>query len=128
MMTLEIIKGQERITMAFLKNKNKSNDNDSFLNITVTNEGAEYTFLLEGRLDTLTSPDLNAKVNEVIGDAKKLIFDFKNLDYISSAGLRVLLAATQNMEGKGETVVRNVSNDVMDIFEITGFSMMFNIE
>lgn len=114
--------------MAFLKNKNKSNDNDSFLNITVTNEGAEYTFLLEGRLDTLTSPDLNAKVNEVIDGAKKLIFDFKNLDYISSAGLRVLLAATQNMEGKGETVVRNVSNDVMDIFEITGFSMMFNIE
>lgn len=114
--------------MAFLKQNNKNTDMNSNLDISVTNEGAEYTFLLEGRLDTLTSPSLDAKVKEVLGDAKKLIFDLKNLDYISSAGLRVLLGAAQSMDDKDAMVVRNVTNDVRDIFEITGFSMMFNIE
>ncbi len=100
----------------------------SSLKIKVTNDGAAYTFLLDGRLDTLTSPGLEGKVGEVIDDAGKLIFDLEKLDYISSAGLRVLLGAAQAMDGKGEMVVRNLSQDVRDIFDLTGFSLMFNIE
>ncbi|MBQ4237893.1 MAG: STAS domain-containing protein [Ruminococcus sp.] len=94
----------------------------------MTNDGAEYTFTLEGRLDTITSPDLEAKINEVVGDAKKLTLDLTKLDYISSAGLRVLLGALQAMEGKGDIVVRNVSKSVREVFDLTGFSNLFNIE
>ena len=108
--------------------KNKKQDKSAGLNISVKTEGAEYTFLLDGRLDTLTSPDLDSKVKEVIGDAEKLVFDLEKLEYISSAGLRVLLGAVQGMEGKGEMVVRNLSRAVRDVFDLTGFSLMFTIE
>ena len=100
----------------------------SHLDIELNKDGAEYTFLLNGRLDTITSPDLDAKINEVTPDAEKLIFDLSNLDYISSAGLRVLLGATQAMEDKGEMVVRNLTEPVKEVFELTGFSRLFTIE
>ncbi|MEE3332974.1 MAG: STAS domain-containing protein [Ruminococcus sp.] len=100
----------------------------SHLDIEVNKSGAEYTFVLNGRLDTITSPDLDAKVNEVTPDAEKLIFDLTNLEYISSAGLRVLLGATQAMEDKGEMVVRNLTASVKEVFELTGFSRLFAIE
>lgn len=100
----------------------------SYLKISMKKDGAEYTFLLNGRLDTITSPDLDAKVNEVTPDAEKLIFDLTNLEYISSAGLRVLLGATQAMEDKGEMVVRNLTESVKEVFELTGFSRLFAIE
>lgn len=100
----------------------------SYLKISMTKDGAEYTFLLNGRLDTITSPELDSKINEVIGDAKKLILDFSELEYISSAGLRVLLGALQTMEGKGEMVIRNLTAPVHEVFELTGFSRLFNIE
>ncbi len=100
----------------------------SRLDIKVKKDGAEYTFLLEGRLDTITSPDLEAKINEATGDASKLILDFAKLDYISSAGLRVLLGATQAMDGKGDMVVRNPTQPVREVFDLTGFSNLFNIE
>lgn len=100
----------------------------SYLKISMKKDGAEYTFLLNGRLDTITSPELDAKINEVIGDAKKLILDLSELDYISSAGLRVLLGALQNMENKGEMVVRNLTEPVHEVFELTGFGRLFNIE
>lgn len=100
----------------------------SRLKVDVKNVGAEYTFLLEGRLDTITSPDLEVKINEVVGDAKKLILDLAKLDYISSAGLRVLLGAAQAMDGMGDMVVRNLSRSVREVFDLTGFSNLFHIE
>ncbi len=113
----------------FNKNMNtasKSSGN-SYLKISMTKDGAEYTFLLDGRLDTITSPDLESKINEVVGDATKLILDLAKLEYISSAGLRVLLGALQMMENKGEMVVRNLTVPVREIFELTGFARLFNI-
>lgn len=100
----------------------------SYLNVDVKKDGAKYTFLLEGRLDTITSPDLEGEINKAIPDAAKLILDLKNLDYISSAGLRVLLGAAQAMDGKGDMVVRNLTQSVREVFELTGFSNLFNIE
>ena len=114
--------------MALFGKKNKDTNSGSELKITVKNEGNAYTFLPEGRLDTLTSPSLEAKLNEVIGGAEKLIFDLGGLLSISSAGLRVLLGAVQQMEGKGEIIVRNLSPEVRDVFDLTGFSRLFTIE
>lgn len=114
----------------FTKNKKDagSGASGSQLKISPSKKGAEYTFALEGRLDTNTSPELESKVNEVVGDAEKLILDFAKLDYISSAGLRVLLGTAQAMDGKGKMIVRNLSEPVQDVFELTGFSDLFNIE
>ena len=98
------------------------------LKITVTKEGTEYTFFLEGRLDTLTSPDLEDQVEEAFQDAERIIFDFEKLDYISSAGLRVLLGAAQEMEDHGEMIVRNLTPAVQEVFDVTGFIEAFNIE
>ena len=118
--------------MALFGKKNKetsaSNSGDSFLKISTSKEGAEYTLRLEGRLDTITAPDLEARINEVVGDAKKLILDFADLAYISSAGLRVLLGAAQEMEDKGEMVVRNLTPAVHEVFKLTGFIKLFVIE
>ena len=109
------------------KNIASSSGGDSYLEISMTKDGSEYTFLLEGRLDTITSPDLESRINEVIGDATKLTLDFAKLEYISSAGLRVLLGALQDMEGKGEMVVCNLTRSVRDVFILTGFNRLFNI-
>lgn len=98
------------------------------LKITMTQEGAEYTFLVDGRLDTLTSPDLEDQVEEVLPQAEKLIFDLGKLEYISSAGLRVLLGAAQEMEDKGEMVICNLTPPVKEVFDVTGFSNAFNFE
>ncbi|MBQ9248694.1 MAG: STAS domain-containing protein [Ruminococcus sp.] len=118
--------------MGLFNKKNKdttsSSDGNSFLKISVTKDGSEYTFLPEGRLDTITSPDLESKINEVIGNATKLTIDFAKLEYISSAGLRVLLGALQDMEGKGEMVVRNLTRSVRDVFILTGFNRLLNVE
>ena len=117
--------------MALFGKKNKdtsSSTGGSHLKISVSNDGTEYTFTLEGRLDTITSPDLEAKINEVVGDASKLILDLAGLEYISSAGLRVILGATQAMEGKGDMIVRNPGQSVREVFDLTGFSNLFNIE
>ena len=100
----------------------------SHLDIEVKKDGAQYTFLLDGRLVTITSPDLESKINEATPDATKLIMDLEKLEYISSAGLRVLLGAVQAMEGKGEMIVRNLTPAVNEVFELTGFSRLFNIE
>ena len=118
--------------MGLFNKKNKetasSTGGGSHLKISTSNTGAEYTFTLEGRLDTITAPDLEAKINEVVGDASKLILDLGNLEYISSAGLRVILGATQAMEGKGDMIVRNPSQAVREVFDLTGFSNLFHIE
>ena len=100
----------------------------SQLKIAESKNGAEYTFMLEGRLDTITAPDLEGKVNEAVGDATKLTLDLGKLEYISSAGLRVLLGAAQAMDGKGDMVICNLSEAVKEVFDLTGFSHMFNIQ
>ena len=114
--------------MALFGKKNNDMNIASELNVSVKNEGKEYTFLLDGRLDTLTAPSFEEKINEVVEDAEKLIFDFSNLQYISSAGLRVLLGALKLMEEKGELIVRNPSQPVREVFVLTGFSRLFIIE
>lgn len=118
--------------MALFNKKNKdtrsSPGGGSHLDITTAKDGAEYTFLLNGRLDTITSPDLEAKINEAVVDADKLIFDLADVEYISSAGLRVLLGAVQAMEDKGDMVVRNLTRPVREVFDLTGFSNLFIIE
>ena len=118
--------------MALFGKKNKdtasSTGGGSHLKITMTQNGTEYTFTLDGRLDTITSPDLEGQINAVVGDASKLILDLGNLEYISSAGLRVILGATQAMEGKGDMIVRNPSQAVREVFDLTGFSNLFHIE
>lgn len=95
------------------------------MNITLNRNGAELTVALEGRLDTLTAPDLEEQLEPELDDVQKLIFDLAGLEYISSAGLRVLLAAQKEMD---EMVVKNVGPAVMDVFEVTGFSDFLNIE
>ena len=105
-----------------------SSDGNSYLKISTTKNEDEYTLLLKGRLDTITSPGLDSKIKEVVDDAKKLVFDFSGLEYISSAGLRVLLGTYQVMEGKGEMIIRNLTAPVREVFELTGFARLFNIE
>ncbi len=98
------------------------------MEITMNRIDNELTVALEGRLDTLTSPELEEKLGPALQGVEKLIFDFEKLQYISSAGLRVLLSAMQIMEDQGTMVVRNVCEEVMDVFQITGFVEDLNIE
>lgn len=98
------------------------------MNIVKNLEGTKLTIALEGRLDTTTAPDLEAEVKTSLDNVTELVFDFEKLEYISSAGLRVVLGAEKAMKGKGSMVVRNVNDTIMEVFEITGFSDILNIE
>ena len=90
---------------------------------------AEETIIeLAGRLDTITAPALDKTINEDIGEVKHLVLDLKNLEYISSAGLRVLLGAQKKMQKIGSMKVINVCEAVMDVFEMTGFADILVIE
>jgi len=88
----------------------------------------ELTLILKGRLDTVTAPALEGELKECLEGVKKLVLNFQSLEYISSAGLRVLLVAQKAMNQQGEMVIRNVNENVAEIFEITGFSDMLTIE
>ena len=81
-----------------------------------------------GRLDTLTASSLDKAINEDIGEVKHLVLDLKNLEYISSAGLRVLLGAQKKMQKIGFMKVTNVCEEVMEVFEMTGFADILVIE
>jgi len=83
---------------------------------------------LEGRLDTATAPLLEAELKASIKNNSRLVFDFEKLEYLSSAGLRVLLAAQKVMNKQGEMIIRNVNETIMDVFEITGFADILTIE
>ena len=83
---------------------------------------------LVGRLDTTTAPALDKTIAEDIGDTKNLVLNIKGLEYISSAGLRVLLGAQKNMQKIGEMKVINVCESVMEVFEMTGFADILVIE
>ena len=83
---------------------------------------------ISGRLDTITAPALDKTINEEIGDTQNLILDMKSLEYISSAGLRVLLGAQKKMQKIGSMKVINVCEEVMEVFEMTGFADILVIE
>ena len=90
---------------------------------------AEETIIeLVGRLDTTTAPDLDKTINQDIADVKDLVIDIKGLQYISSAGLRVLLGAQKKMQKIGSMKVTNVCEEIMEVFEMTGFSDILTIE
>ena len=90
--------------------------------------GGELTLTLNGRLDTTTAPELEAAVSEAVGSCDQLVLDFAGLEYISSAGLRVILKAQKAMAAKGGMKIMNVNETIMEIFEITGFSDILTIE
>ena len=91
-------------------------------------QGAELTVLLEGRLDTVSAPDFDAVVkNELLG-VDTFILDLKKLQYTSSAGLRVILIAQKTMNKQGKLILKNVSEAVMEVFEMTGLSDLLTIE
>ena len=98
------------------------------LNIGNEKNGEKLTVTLEGRLDTLTAPQLEAELNASLDVISELEFDFKDLEYISSAGLRVLLSAHKAMAKKDGMKVINVREEVMEVFELTGFSDILTIE
>lgn len=91
-------------------------------------QGAELTVMLEGRLDTVSAPDLDAVVkNELLG-VDTFILDLKKLQYTSSAGLRVILIAQKTMNKQGKLILKNVSEAVMEVFEMTGLADLLTIE
>lgn len=90
--------------------------------------GSELTLTLTGRLDTTTAPQLEEALKESVSGIEKLEFDFGALEYMSSAGLRVLLAAQKMMNKQGEMVVKNVNDVIMEVFEVTGFVDILTIE
>lgn len=85
------------------------------------------TVVLDGRLDRNSAPDLDAKLNGLLHGIKKITFDFKNLEYISSAGLRVILATQKKLRGDDTVVITGASNEIKDIFDVTGFSKILKI-
>lgn len=98
------------------------------MNIQKALSGAALTVALEGRLDTTTAPKLEEKLRGSVDGVSRLVFDLAKLEYISSAGLRVLLAMQKLMNQQGEMVLQNVNEAVMEVFEVTGFSEILRIE
>ena len=98
------------------------------MTIEIKKNAAETTIEIVGRLDTTTAPALDKVINEDIGDTKNLILDLKSLEYISSAGLRVVLGAQKKMQKVGSMKVIHVCEEVMEVFEMTGFADILVIE
>ena len=98
------------------------------MTIEIKKNNQETIIEVVGRLDTITAPALDKTINEDIGDTKNLILDVKGMEYISSAGLRVLLAAQKKMQKIGSMKVINVCEEVMEVFEMTGFADILVIE
>ena len=90
--------------------------------------GSTLTISVEGRLETTTAPELEAVIKSDTDGVTELIFDFSELDYISSAGLRVLLMAQKKMSAQGSMKVTNANEIVNEVFDITGFSEILTIE
>ena len=98
------------------------------MNIEIKRNSEEIIMEVVGRLDTTTAPTLEKTINENINDTKNLVLDFKELKYISSAGLRVLLSAQKKMKNIGSMKLINVCVEIMEIFEMTGFADILSIE
>lgn len=91
-------------------------------------EGNTLTLAVEGRLDTTTAPSFESEITSSIDGITSLILDFKNLQYVSSAGLRVILSAQKTMNKQGEMKIVNVNEEIMSVFGITGFTDILTIE
>lgn len=98
------------------------------MNINKTLNAAELTVTLEGRLDTTTAPQLEAELKKSLNGIDFLNMDFSKLEYISSAGLRVLLSAQKVMNKQGKMVVRHVNDTIHEVFEVTGFTDILTVE
>ena len=98
------------------------------MNITVIKEENVCTLLIEGRIDTVTSAELNSTFQENAAGCDKMIFDMSGVDYISSAGLRVLLYAQKVMNKQGSMVIKNAGPEIREIFDVTGFVDILTIE
>ena len=98
------------------------------MNIVKNVENGKVVLAIGGRLDTTTAPELEKELENVLSEVKKLVFDMSELEYISSAGLRVLLKAQKVMNAQGSMKVTNVNESIMEIFEITGFLDILTIE
>ena len=98
------------------------------LTINKSIDGSKALFALEGRLDTVTAPDLEKELKDSLDGITELQLDFAKLEYISSAGLRVLLSTQKIMEKQGKMKFINVSDIIMEIFDVTGFSEILTIE
>lgn len=97
------------------------------MEINKSRKDSELIISLEGRLDTNTASDLENEVHDLTG-IKKLIFDFEKLDYISSAGLRILLSCQKIMNKQGKMIVKNANASIQEVFDITGFSDILTVE
>jgi anti-sigma B factor antagonist len=99
------------------------------MEIKITSEGNERVIAVEGRLDTLTAPELQPLLIDAVETGERTVLDFAELEYVSSAGLRVLLLAEKSSQAVGsEFVIRTVSAEVMEVFEMTGFADILTIE
>ena len=98
------------------------------LNINKTIESGKALFALVGRLDTTTAPELEKELRESLAGVSELVLDFAGLEYISSAGLRVLLSTQKAMKNQGKMKIKNVNETILEIFEVTGFSDILTIE
>ena len=98
------------------------------MTIEIKKNADETVIQIVGRLDTVTAPALDKAINEDIGDTQNLVLNFQGVEYISSAGLRVLLSAQKKMQKIGSMKVKNVCEEVMDVLEMTGFADILVIE
>lgn len=98
------------------------------MTITKHADGKQLTLALEGRLDTTTAPQLEAEVRSSLDGVTELVLDFAQLEYLSSAGLRVILAAQKIMNKQGTMVIHHVNETIGEVFEVTGFSDILTIE
>lgn len=98
------------------------------MNIKKIRDDSTLTIELEGRLDTVSAPQLETELKKSLSAVETLIFDFENLEYLSSAGLRVLLSSQKVMNRQGKMIIKNVNSTIADIFEVTGFSEILTIE
>ncbi len=98
------------------------------MNVNKIKDAGKLTAVIEGRVDTTTAPELEKSLKEDMEGCTELVLDFKAVEYISSAGLRVLLSAQKIMSKQGEMTLINVNSDIMEIFEVTGFSDILTIK
>ena len=117
-----------RVLIKLNKSCFRTFERDFFMDVTKKQTGAELFVEVKGSIDSVTAPELNKILNESLNGISSLIFDFANVDYISSAGLRVLLAARKAIAKDGNVVVRNSNQNIMDIFTMTGFDNILTIE
>ena len=98
------------------------------MKINKVSDGNKLTVSISGRLDTVTAPELEAVVTGDLSGVSEFIIDMNELEYISSAGLRVLLLAQKTMNKQGTMLIKNVNSDIMEVFDMTGFTSVLNIE